>query len=293
MKIYEGQKHCFYNLSKPYYKDSYSIKDLDKHYNKNALLGKFSEIKNTADTIRTHSDCTVIDLKSSNISTNHIAMEKKNLASLIKSIGPIRSFIKWITSYTKVENKVPKNENALGNLTRLIHCTLSNELFFAKEGIFRESSTPAAKDRVQEALNSNNDEQITALLEEPETLNAVAAKIKENLGLALSDADKNNFHEMVVFYDLAARNDKKEYLPKISELPSPLQQLMPLLAKTADNAKENRMDATNLAIVIMPRIQPERAVNHAIPLAELMNNELVKTEAYKSFLSDLINDYDK
>lgn len=293
MKIYEGQKHHFYLFNKPYYKDSYSIKDLDKHYNKNSLSGKFSEIKNITDTIRTHSNCAVIDLKSCNTSTNNITMGRKILASIIKSIGQIRYFIKSITSYAKVENKVPKNENALGNLTRLIHYALDDNSFFATEGIFRLSSTSTINNSIQEALSSNNDEQITVSLKEIDAPTAVAAKIKENLELALSDTHKDSLHEMCVVYDLAATNDKKDYLPKISELPLPLQQLIPLLAKTANYAEKNRMDATNLALVIMPRIQPERAVNHAIPITEIMENEKTKIAAYKSFLSDLIKDYAK
>ncbi|MDA5537112.1 hypothetical protein HB976_19055 [Yersinia mollaretii] len=288
MKIYEGQKHRFYLFNKPYYKDSYSIKDLDKHYNKNALSGKFSEIKNTADTIRTHSNCAVIDLKSCNTSTNNITMGKKILTRIIKSISPIRSFIKSFTSYTKVENKVPKNENALGNLTRLIHYALGNESFFAKQGIFRESPAPEANNRIQEALESNNDQQITALLKEPDAPNAVAAKIKKNLGLALSDDQKMSLCHTAIFLDKGECSP-----PAFDTLKEPLKQLIPLLAKVANNHANNKMNVENLAIVFTPSLLPDSEFNDGSPLFPAPLNIKDKVKVYEKLMNGLIDQYNQ
>ncbi|WP_145577672.1 RhoGAP domain-containing protein [Yersinia mollaretii] len=239
------------------------------------------------------------------IKHDDIAMEKKGSSFFSGMITSIKSYVMNKLSLfsgcsTKIENKAPPTDNkieiqkkAVNNLTRLINHALGDKSFFATEGIFRLSSTSTINNSIQEALSSNNDEQIIVSLKEIDSPTAVAAKIKEHLGLALSDTHKESLHEMCVVYDLAATNDKKDYLPKISELPLPLQQLMPLLAKTANNAEKNRMDATNLALVIMPRMQPEIAVNHAIPITEIMENEKTKIAAYKSFLSDLIKDYGK
>ncbi|CNH90455.1 RhoGAP domain-containing protein [Yersinia mollaretii] len=288
MKIYEGQKHRFYLFNKPYYKDSYSIKDLDKHYNKNALSGKFSEIKNITDTIRTHSNCAVIDLKSCNTSTNNITMGKKILASIIKSISPIRSFIKSFTSYTKVENKVPKNENALGNLTRLIHYALGNESFFSTEGIFRLSSTSTINNSIQEALSSNNNEQIAVSLKEIDAPTAVAAKIKEHLGLALSDDQKMSLCHTAIFLDKGECSP-----PAFDTLKEPLKQLIPLLAKVANNHANNKMNVENLAIVFTPSLLPDSEFNDGSPLFPAPLNIKDKVKVYEKLMNGLIDQYNQ
>ncbi|WP_145520424.1 RhoGAP domain-containing protein [Yersinia mollaretii] len=288
MKIYEGQKHRFYLFNKPYYKDSYSIKDLDKHYNKNALSGKFSEIKNTADTIRTHSDCTVIDLKSSNISTNNIATEKKNLASLIKSIAPISYIINLLTSYTKVENKVPKNENPLGNLIQLVNYALGDKSFFATKGIFRLSSTPTINNSIQKALSSNNDEQITASLKEIDAPTAVAAKIKENLELALSDDQKMSLYQTAILLDKGECS-----LPAFDTLEEPLKQLIPLLAKVANNHENNKMNVKNLAMVFTPRLLPDSEINDGSPLFPAPLTIKDKVKVYEKLMNGLIDQYNQ
>lgn len=304
-------------------KRSYSVNNLNDHFNKQDKISNkkaFSEgvcrIYNTAEDSKIKSDPnfrTTMDKRIDNalpydditIKHDDIAMEKKgslSIGGIIKSIRSIitKPFRLFSAFSTKVENKALPTDNpieiqkkAVNNLTRLIDSTLNNEPFFEKNGIFRISPSPTSNQSLQKALESNNEEQLTTLQIENNSHDAVATNIKENLGLALSDAEKKNFHDMVVAYDLTEADNKKEFLPKTSELPLPLQKLMPLLAKTANHAEENRMDATNLAIVIMPRIQPERAVNHAIPIAEIMKNEKTKIAAYKSFLSDLIMDYGK
>ncbi|QKJ02815.1 RhoGAP domain-containing protein [Yersinia mollaretii] len=240
------------------------------------------------------------------IKHDDVAMEKKgsfSIGGIIKSIKSITSFTSFITKSfrlfsafsTNIENKAPPTDNkieiqekAVSNLTRLIDCTLNNESFLAKNGIFRIPPSPASNQSIQKALESNNEEQLTTLQIENDFHDAVATNIKDNLELALSDADKENLHEMVVAYDLTEADNKKEFLPKTSELPLPLQKLIPLLAKTTSNAK-NQMDAINLAKIIAPRIQPESVLNHIISIAKVMENE----KYYTSFLSDLINDYGK
>ncbi|CNF39985.1 RhoGAP domain-containing protein [Yersinia kristensenii] len=172
-----------------------------------------------------------------------------------------------------VDNLIEIKE-AKNNLNNLINHVKGNVSILGMEGIFRISSVGNKRIDIHNALNSNGAQEMSNLLNEINDPAAFSSEIKKQFGLVLSNTDKNNLSELAVCY----AKDKK--LPKISELPSPLQKLMPLLAEVVSHERSNKMNAKNLATIIAPNITARN---------EDCQYEMHKIPIYTQFLTALID----
>jgi hypothetical protein len=154
-----------------------------------------------------------------------------------------------------IGHSAKKQNNAMSNLERSIDYFNSSESFLTQEGIFRKAGLLKDEKELTQALSISDDNKMMNAIENINRPHALCSVIKKNLRMALSLTDKITLNKLAEEFN-KNKSDIKT-LPIISELPVPIQKILPLLSNVVSQQNSNKMTASNLAFAIAPNIMPE------------------------------------
>ncbi|HEN3279083.1 TPA: hypothetical protein U5D21_000857 [Yersinia enterocolitica] len=176
----------------------------------------------------------------------------------------------------------PECFSAREKMAILIEYITANRGTFEKQGIFRESGVKDEISAITQYMDTGikSKKEIFKYLNGFDDIHNIIGAFKEYFKLTLTTGDKKIIQGLV--QDHAKSNSLKK-TPLLNKLPSPIQELLPFLAKIARNHETNLMTADNLAIVFAPHFQQNSTETDATkPLIELI-------ESYISYVNHLIS----
>ncbi|WP_019211450.1 Rho GTPase-activating protein [Yersinia massiliensis] len=193
-----------------------------------------------------------------------------------------------------IGHSAKRQKNAMSNLERSIDYFNNNKSFLTQEGIFRKSNRLSEEKKVTQALSINDDNKRMEAFEGIHNPHIFCSVIKKNLRMALSLTDKITMNKLAEEFN-KNKSDIKT-LPIMSELPVPIQKILPLLSNVVDHQKSNKMTALNLATTITPNIMPKLVVtkkNNRELISEKVGKQNIFMEAimtkYMAENTDIIN----
>lgn len=178
------------------------------------------------------------------------------------------------------QDMTPECFSARKNMGILIEYFNANSGTFKEKGLFRTPGSKREIETITEYMNTGikTKEKIFKYLNEFKDIHCITGTFKEYLKLTLTTDDKKTIQRLVEGH---AKSPQKA--PLLKQLPSPIQELLPFLAKIERNNKTNLMTADNLARVFAPHFQQNSTEIDGIKqLKEL-------TESYIPYISHLIS----